>query len=138
MPKEEKLSRCRYWPCFLLLFILAGCGSYEEPEFDRINELKVHKISKDYITLNVIYKEKNIANISNIAKTKVRAKKEFEIPFTVKVPTEEFKNNVLTDLLGFLNGKKVNLDFNGILTVSKFGINKNVPIDYSKTVRLKL
>ena len=159
MANKNEISRYWRWLCFFLLVILAGCGGYQEPEFDKINELKLHKISKDFITLkgkvlfknpnevsykvknisvDVVYKEKNIANISNSAKTRVKAKKEFEIPFTVEVPTKEFKNNVLADLIGFLNGKKVSLNFNGILTVSKFGISKNVPIDYSKTVKLKL
>ena len=144
---------------FVAVLILAGCGNYQEPQFDKINELKVHHINKDNITLkgkalfknpnelsykvknisvDVIYKEKNVANISNTAKTRVVANQEFEIPFTVQVPTEEFKKNVLADLVGFLNGKKVSLSFNGILTVSKFGINKNVPIDYSKSIKLKL
>ena len=159
MFKEYKILKYWYFLFCIMAVVLTGCGDYQEPKFDKINELKVHKIGKDYITLkgkalfenpnelsykvknisvDVIYKEKNIANISNTAKTKVIAKQSFEIPFTVEAPTEEFKKNVLADLVGFLNGKKVSLKFNGILTVSKFGINKNVPIDYSKTIKLKL
>ena len=142
-----------------ILILLAGCGEYEEPVFDRINELQVHRIGRDFITLkgkalfknpnelnykvkkihvDVIYKEKNIANISNTSKAKVVARQEFEIPFTVEVPAKEFKKNMLSDLVGLLNGKKVQLNFNGSLTVSKFGINKHVPIAYAKTIRLKL
>ena len=144
---------------FVILMILTGCGAYEEPVFDKINELQVHRITRGYITLKgkalfknpnelnykvkninveVIYKEKNIASITNTTKTRVVAKQEFEIPFTVEVPAGEFKRNMLSDLVGFLNGKKVSLNFNGNLTVSKFGINKKVPIDYSKTLKLKL
>ena len=142
-----------------LLMILAGCNQYQKPQFDKISELKVHDIDKAFITLKgkalfqnpnkinykvkkisvgVIYKEKSIATINNTEKTRVTAGQEFEIPFTLEVPAKEFKKNVLADLVNILNGEKVNLKFNGILIVSKFGINKSVPINYHKTIKLRL
>ncbi len=41
----------RYLLVFLMVIVLVGCGDYQEPQFDKINELKVHDIDKDYITL---------------------------------------------------------------------------------------
>lgn len=159
MIKTRNISVKWYWLTLLAVVMTAGCKDYEAPVFDKINELKVHQIGGDYITLkgkalfknpnqlsykvknidvDVIYKEKNIANITNTDKTRVIAKDMFEIPFIVEVPTREFKQNMLADLVGLLNGKKVSLNFNGNLTVSKFGVNRKVPVDYSKNIRLKL
>ncbi|MDN5217398.1 LEA type 2 family protein [Fulvivirgaceae bacterium BMA12] len=159
MIKTNTVLKQPYLLGLFLLLILTGCDKYPEPQFDKISELKVHNVDKEFITLKgralfqnpnkinykvkkisvgVIYKEKNIATINNTAKTRVTAGQEFEIPFTVEVPTKAFRKNILADLVNILNGKNVDLKFNGILTVSKFGINKNVPIDYNKTIRLKL
>lgn len=145
----------------ILVFIISvgGCANYQAPEFNKIKELKVHNIERDFITLKgyavfdnpnklsfkvknidvaVNYKKEKVATINNIKVTTVPASEQFNIPFSAKIPTETFKKHLISDLMNIIGGKNVNLKFGGALVVSKFGINRKVPISYEKNIKIKL
>ncbi len=139
--------------------LVVGCTDFKVPEFDKIHRLKVHHIGEKFVTLkgsavfnnpnkasfkvkniNVVvnYKDVDVATITNTALTKIPASQEFDIPFAIKIPTAALRKNLISDLINIIGGKRVNLKFNGNLTVSKFGVNREVPIDYEKSVKVKL
>jgi len=144
---------------FLMAFLFVGCNDYEVPVFDKIRSVKVHEINKDYvtltgraifnnpgqttykvkrITLQVIYNEQNIASIKSIKNSRVKAYESFEIPFNIELPTEVFRKNLVSDIMNILGGREFSLQFNGELTVSKFGFNRKVPINHQHRLKIKM
>ncbi len=144
---------------FLCMILVAGCTDYKSPEFEKIHRLKVHNIGDKFVTLkgsavfnnpnnagfkvkniNIVvnYKEEDVATITNTDLTKVPASQQFDVPFVVKIPTEVLKKNLIADIINMLGGKKINLKFNGDLTVSKFGVNRKIPVAYQQSVRMKM
>ncbi len=146
---------------FLIIpfYLLTGCGDFQQPEFEDIEELKVYEITSQNVTvtgqavfrnpgkqgykvknidLDVIYKEEKIAHINSTSVTKVTSNRQFKIPFSVKLPMAELKKYVLSDIISLLGGKQIELHFKGDLTFSRYGVGKTVPIDYRESVKIKL
>ncbi|MDN5204857.1 LEA type 2 family protein [Fulvivirgaceae bacterium BMA10] len=141
------------------ILFLSACGEYEAPEFHRIKNLKVHKVSGKIITLkgNALFTnpnsvgfkikdididlyiaEKNVAKITETSITKVPSDNNFEVPFEVNVPTKEIKGKVINQLLGMLGGQKMQIQFKGNIKFGKFGINKTTPVAHKDEIKLKI
>ncbi len=140
---------------FGLLF--ASCTDFKEPEFKEIHSLKVHEFKGEFVVLKGmarfinpnklsfkvksidvdVYKTgKKIGKVSHTEITKVKSEQQFDVPFVLKIPKEELSNGLLNDLIGMLSGRKVKLNFEGTLKVSKMGIGKTIPIKYEYEIKM--
>ena len=153
----NKYGKATIW-VFLMLFTL-GCEDFQAPEFQRISVLKVHDVNQEFVTLkglalfnnpqkqgykvkniklDVIYEGETVANVSNSEVSKISPVSEFEIPFTIQLPVEALKKNLLSNLMAVIRGKTFDFEFHGRLKVAKFGLSKSIPIDHRESVKIKL
>lgn len=138
-------------------FLFVSCSDFEEPEFEEIHSLKVHEFSGKFVVLKgmarfvnpnkLSFKVKSIdvdvhkkgikiGKVSHTEITKVKPEQKFDVPFILKIPKEELSNGLLNDLMGMLSGRKVKLNFEGTLKVSKMGIGKTIPIKYEYEIKM--
>lgn len=144
---------------FLLIFgivILAACNRpEEEPEFLRVDNIKVTKVTGKEAFLNgdaffyntndvrmklkavdidIEMEGKKIGTINHKVKTRIPAKSEFKVPLDATFDIRDI--GLLNGIISVLGGKKVKVHYTGKIKVAVYGITYNVPIDYDDEVRL--
>ncbi len=141
---------------FAVLLIAAGCARpEEEPQFLRIDNLGVGKISGSEATLtadavfynpnNVKMKLKQVAidielegkrigSINQDLTTKIPAMSEFTVPLNASFDISDI--GLLNGILSILGGKKVDVHYKGFIKVFVHGYPVTVPIEYDDEVRL--
>lgn len=142
---------------FLLVFILlSSCARPEqEPEFRRIDNLKVGKISGSSavltgdavfynpnevkaklkkIAIDVELEGKSIGTINQSFNTKIPALAEFTVPLEASFDISDV--GLLNGLLSIFGGKKVEVRYKGTIQVSMYGFPTTVPVDYTEELRL--
>lgn len=145
-----------------LLGLVFSCTGPQEPIFTGMENLKVDMISTGRITItgdavyhnpnaiggtltataiNVTVNEVEAATIEQNVEIPVPAQSEFRVPLTFNTTPREIFNRDAGGLLGgvvnALVDKKVNVHYEGQITVKLAGISYTAPIEYEEEVKIK-
>jgi LEA14-like dessication related protein len=143
----------------LSVIFFMGCSMPKEPEFNRMENTMVQKISSGEIlintdaifdnpngfgvtvsSINLIAKANDVktADIKQLRDVKMIGNDEFAIPLQVKIKPKELLNmgNLLKLVAGSLE-QKVDLNYKGTVTAKVMDLSYELPIDYSEEVLLK-
>ncbi|EDP96169.1 LEA type 2 family protein [Kordia algicida OT-1] len=145
-----------------LLLLLVSCVVKEKPLFVKVDNMQVVSSSLDSIVLTAdayflnqndvggSLESKNIDVIIDgipVAKMSskvfdVPARDEFTIPLKVVVPTKEVfeknKGGLLGGILNSLVNKKMNVQYKGTITYTKFGFSYDYEVDRTQEVKIKI
>ena len=145
----------------LITLIATSCSGPKEPEFRKMIKIKVEEASLQNIriTAHAVYYNPNVigvtinqsdvfvkANGFEVGKIdmqqpeKVYAKTEFEIPVEVNFPPSQIlerESGLLGGLLSTYLDRKIELEYEGTVTMEIGGITFKVPVEYAETVDLK-
>lgn len=143
-----------------LAFILASCNVNEEPEYIKLEQLKVQSLTKTTakITTNALYynpnhiggkvkrmniqvyhEEKKVADVNSV-EFEVNGRENFKVPLVVDVPLKELledKMSLVETISGFLENKKIVLRYKGEITFDFYAFEYSYPIDDVYEVELK-
>lgn len=146
---------------YLLFFGFVACSGPQDPIFKRMENLMVTELKIDKITIrgdalyynpngvggnlvstdiNVIANEVEVGKVTQTADSKIEAKSEFAIPVEISFPPSEvFKNekDVMSGLFNALLYKKLDVRYEGQITISILGIDVDVPVEYEDEVEFK-
>jgi LEA14-like dessication related protein len=140
---------------FLLLStLLTGCGPKEKIELRKIKDVVVDGTTEPMlkaqaifynpnnmrmklrrINVDVYVNEKKVANINQELKMLIPAKGEFTIPLEVKLAMKEL--GLMDTILGFLGGRKFNVEYKGSIRLNYHGIPIRVPVKYKDEIRIR-
>ncbi|WP_407277323.1 LEA type 2 family protein [Tenacibaculum maritimum] len=148
-----------YFLGILLCFL--NCSVREKPIFLKVDAIKVVAIKSDTIHLKasaffqnpndiggtistdeikVMVNEAEIAKVSS-EKFKVPARKEFEVPLQVKIPTKKVfetkKNGILGGVINALLSNSLKVRFKGNLKYALFGFSRIYAIDQTEEIKLQ-
>ena len=149
----------------LLITLFISCDiQYKEPEFKRIENIFVEKISDKNITitsdvvffnpnnvsvyligteLDVIANEVKVSHIYQTANTEIPKQSEFKTPIKVNFkPSELVKNkssiiDLISGGLEYLKDKTIDIKYVGTLEFKVAGIKFDVPVEFEEKVKLK-
>jgi hypothetical protein len=143
------------------LLCLFSCKISEEPEFKQINNIWVSSLSKDKITVDsdVIFynsndvgckvirtnidafvNDLNIGKVSQANSIVLLAKNEFKMPISFSFSPQQIfkdKKNILTSILGTILNKEIKINYSGIVTLSKAGINFDIDVNGTELIKIK-
>lgn len=142
----------------LFSVLVLSCSGPKEPEFQRMENTVVQKLSSSEIIINTnaIFDNPNgfgvtvssidliatandveTAKIKQISDVKMVGNEEFSIPLEIKLKPKELLSfgNILKIVAGSLE-KKVKLNYKGSTTVKILDIGYAIPIDYSEEILL--
>ena len=146
--------------CFFISVFLFSCSGPQEPEFERVENIKhVQKGKLEYtLTADIIMSNPNsisaklmktdldiLVNEIKVGKanqrlyTEVGANSEFTIPVTCNFSAAEIlkdQNNSIGSLLNVLLDKKVDLQYVGSVRLKLAGLEFDVPVDYKQEIKL--
>ncbi|MDW7691920.1 LEA type 2 family protein [Flammeovirgaceae bacterium SG7u.111] len=141
----------------LISLLLSSCIAYKEPEFKTVKNITIAKFDQKEIelqadavlfnpnTFSLTLTEIDLAlsvndievnNIKQLRSSKVKANSDFEVPLSIKFPTEKLYDNFFTALQYMTSNKKVGVKYNGVIKMKAAGIKFNVPIDYTGELKL--
>ncbi|OIQ28990.1 MAG: hypothetical protein BM564_07175 [Bacteroidetes bacterium MedPE-SWsnd-G2] len=147
-----------------LIFLLVcssflGCKIKEKPNFIRVDHIEVVEANSKQVILKAdalfenlnhvggtlqgdsIKVNINAIEVAHINSTpfKVPALDTFNVPFSVKIPTEKIykNNNSLQTLIRGVFSKKFDVNFKGNILYSNFGFTYTYPLDETETVKIK-
>lgn len=146
---------------FISLFftLLFNCTVNEQPEFIRLENLKVVDSNIKNITLSADALFKNPNDVGGTLKTDnlkvfindtevatvisdefdVPSKENFKIPLTVAVATDSIiDTKSLSSLLGSLFSQKLEVQYKGEIKYKVFGYSSTYTIDETQNVKIKL
>ena len=145
-------------PILFLSFLLMGitsCSRIEEPEFKTIKKVSIEKfglgkscIKADLLffnpnTLGVTLKEMKLdlfvdgslmGHTDQDLDLKIGRRSDFIIPLKIEVDTKTTMKNLVS---GLIKGE-ANISVKGSIKVSKAGISKLVPVNFSSTQKIDL
>jgi len=147
---------------FLLVLtslLLISCSMPKEPEFNRMENTMVQKISSGEILINtdaifdnpngfgvtvssvnlvVNANEVKTADVKQLEDVQMIGNEEFAIPLQIKIKPKELLDmgNLLKLVAGSLE-QKVDLNYKGSVTAKVMDIGYDIPIDYSEEILLK-
>lgn len=136
--------------------LATGCGKPEqEPEFRRIDNIRVNKVTGKEARLSaeaIFYNPndvrmnlksidvdiqldgKTIGSVNETMKSKIPALAEFKIPMDVRFDMKEI--GLLNGIVAILGGKPLAVTYIGSIRVSVYGITYNVPVEFEDSVKL--
>ena len=143
----------------LTVLLLISCSMPKEPEFKRMENTVVQKISSGEIlintdaifdnpngfgvtvsSVNIVAKANDVktADIKQLKDVQMIGNEEFAIPLQIKIKPKELLNmgNLLKLVAGSLE-KKINLNYKGSVTAKVMDMGYDIPIDYSEEILLK-
>lgn len=140
---------------FLLLStLLTGCGPKEKIVLRQIKDVVVDgttdpmlkakaifynpnniRMKLKRINVDVYVNGKKVANVNQKLKTLIPAMGEFTIPLEVKLAMKEL--GIMDTILGFLGGKKFNVEYKGSIRVNYNGLPIRVPVHYKDEIRVR-
>jgi len=143
----------------LILFAMAVCNKPQKPKFKTVKNLKVVSATPINVTVEgtAVLKNPNdysvkvqdadidvsandipVSNVKQTLGTEIPANSEFEFPLRVKFnPRKIFNTDNIADAVNVLKGKKVNMKFDGYVTVKLAGQDAQIPLDFKKEISLK-
>jgi LEA14-like dessication related protein len=137
-----------------LIFLLSGCNRPKEPiVLKQIRDVVVDANTEPFLKAQAVFHNPNNTR-GKIRKIKVDifvngkkageidqdfhmtipAKSDFTIPLEVKLSIKEF--GFLDTLFGMIGGKRVEVQYKGVLKLSYHGVPIRVPVDYKDEIRL--
>lgn len=138
----------------LLSTLLTGCGPKEKIVLRQIKDVVVDgttdpmlkakaifynpnnmRMKLKRINVDVYVNGKKVANVNQKLKTLIPAKGEFTIPLEVKLAMKEL--GLMDTILGFLGGKKFNVEYKGSIRVNYNGLPIRVPVHYKDEIRVR-
>lgn len=157
---KNRISLFSFAFVFLIVVISnKGCKINQTPEFKNISDLSITDFSLSNIKiasnanfmnpndigitlrkveLSLFVNGKPVGSINQTKATKIKARSPFSIPLQVNVAQSQLLNSVggLTGAFGALMGKEIDVEYRGKITVSKFWIPFNFPINYKMKYKL--
>src|SRR6187549_2823111 len=134
--------------------LLTGCGPKEKIVLRQIRDVVVDgttdpmlkaqaifynpnnmKMKLKRINVDVFVNGKKVANVNQKLKTLIPAKGEFTIPLEVKLAMKEL--GLMDTILGFLGGKKFNVEYKGSIRINYNGLPIRVPVHYKDEIRVR-
>jgi len=140
-----------------ILILLSSCTFEEDVQFEQIKNVKIVGIKDgmlnlvaeaDFynpnnvsgklktIDLEVLLKDKSLAQITQVQSFKIEKNAKFSIPINVSFAMADIQNGFLENLLTIVSGKKLKLQFKGEIKVSTWGFAQTVPVSYYVQVKL--
>jgi LEA14-like dessication related protein len=139
--------------------LLSACSAPKEPEFNRMENTLIQKITSSEIivltdavfdnpngfgvtvsSIDLVVKANDVeaAKIKQMADVEMIGKTEFAIPLEIKLSPKKMLSleNALKLVLGSLE-KKVELSYQGTTTLKIMNISYEIPIDYSEEILLQ-
>lgn len=149
----------------ILIIVLFSCDiQYKEPEFKRIENIFVEKISDKNITitsdvvffnpnnvsafltgaeLDVIANEVKVSHISQTTNIEISKQSEFKAPVKANFkPSELVKDkssiiDLISGGLEYFKNKTIDIKYVGTLQFKVAGIKFNVPLEFEEKVKVK-
>ena len=143
----------------LTIIIFSSCGDFKDVSFSGIENVKVNKMSKERIDIDIIAKIKNpnkmaftiyksdmdaVVSGVNIGKAhltkkvKIKANTEQAYTFNVKSNFSKINMGELPNLMALLTKKSLKIGLKGDLKVGKLFVKKTHPVDMTKDVPLSI
>lgn len=142
-----------------LFLLLTSCAINKKPEFVKVDTIELLNFSKDTVSLKggVVFRNPNSVGgkihlnriqteINGVAigylessMIDVPAKKEFTVPFIVKVAYDKIfdsKGGLLGTLFSTFIKKEIEINLDGTAKFQRWFIKKEYPIKYHKTVKI--
>lgn len=141
----------------LILIFLSSCTFEEDVQFEQIKNVKIVGIKDgmlnliaeaDFynpndvsgklktIDLDVLLKDKSLAQITQVKPFKIEKNAKFSIPINVRLAMADLQSGFLNNLLTIVSGNKLKLHFKGEIKVSTWGFTQTVPVSYYVQVKL--
>jgi len=86
------------------------------------------------IDVAILYKGKEVANVSQLDKTKVPANSTFSVPLVMAVDMDKLNTDLLSQLSNILSKKGFELHFVGNVKVSIRGFGYKVPVNHKESI----
>lgn len=142
-----------------IVVFLLSCSAPKEPEFQRMENTRIEKLTSSDIILHTdaVFNNPNgfgvtvssvdliaaandvkTAKIKQTADVEMIGNKEFAIPLEIQLKPKELLTigNLLKLVAGSLE-QKINLSYKGTTTVKLMDIGYQIPIDYTEEILLK-
>ena len=87
------------------------------------------------INVEIYVNEKKVGSVDQTMKIKIPAKGEFTVPLEVKLAMKEL--GLMDTILGFLGGKKFNIEYKGSIRINYNGLPIRVPVHYKDEIRVR-
>lgn len=144
---------------FLLILLAASCTFTSEPDFLKLDEYKIITLNKNEVKLGTkaFFHNPNDVGcevvstdievfVNDLAVSKVKqtnsivleSDNEFYIPLTVSVPTSEIikdQKGILNGLLSGLTNKNILIQYQGVVTLKKAGIEFDIDIEGEEVLK---
>lgn len=144
--------------CFLSVIIfLSSCGDFQDITFEGVEKLKVNKLGKDGLDMDVTAKIKNpnrmaftiyksemdvelsgmkigLSKLNN--NIKIKANSEQAYTFNIVSNFEKLNLFELPSLLTIFTKRSITVKMKGDLNVGKMFLKKKYPVDFNKNVPL--
>lgn len=144
----------------LFTFFLVACKVNEEPEYVKLEQVKVQNLTKSSATFttNAVYynpnhiggkvkrmdiqvfnKDKKVADVNSI-EFEINGRENFKVPLVVNIPLKELytdKKNLIESIGGILEKKKIELHYKGEIVFDFYAFEYSYPIDDVYEVELK-
>lgn len=142
------------------LLALTNCQVKDKPEFKEIKNVSVDKISSKNVTViaeAVFYNPNDIGyelvgsevtvyvNNKAVGKTNqqkniiIKSNSDFEVPFSVDFALKDIMDeseNLLTSIIKNAINRKIDIAFDGKITLKKAGISFDVPFKHEQEIKL--
>ncbi len=147
---------------FLLVGFSTACSGPKSPSFEKLDNLKVVKASKNYIVLkgDAIYHNPNsvkgmltktdmkilvndveVSQIDQTSAVAVPKQSDFAVPVTIQFAPKKIQNEnkgFLKNAVKSFLDKKLEVTYVGSVSIQVLNVEFDVPVDYSKKVSFGL
>lgn len=143
----------------VVAWVVISCKAPEAPSFRRVENVQIDVVGKDEVKiegdaifynpntarvkiknvdLDVAVENHKVASMNKEYDIKVEGLKEFTVPLDVRVSMADLNMDLINTALMLISGKKKKVSYNGEVTISVYGFNYTVPVDYEDEVRIQL
>lgn len=134
-----------------LCFLWANCSNVAQPEFKKIQDIKLDEIANKQAKVNakavfnnpnafgltvtrtaldVLLEQQKVGTINQKEAIEVPANSDFTIPIAANLDLGALNEDVLNSLLSIFTNKKIKLTFDGTVTIKAIGVEVGVPVNF--------
>ncbi len=146
---------------FFCLIGVLSCSAVQEPVFKKMKDLRVEEMSVNLITLTavanyynpnpvkckligtdigVFVDDKEIGRIQETNAVSIASNSDFDIPVKISFPPKkllEGNGGLLSSVITAVLDKKVDVKYDGFITLDFAGVKIKVPVNYEEKILLK-
>ncbi len=138
---------------YMCVFFLSACSQVQQPEFKKIQGIKVGGIANNHAKVNaeavfnnpnafgltvtktdldVLLEKQKVGNVIQEKEINVPASSDFVIPVSANLDLGALNQDLLNSVLSVFTNKKLNMTFDGTVTVKAVGIEVGVPVSFTQ------